>query len=772
MPNHDQLEKNLHCSKSDLLNHQGFIVNLKTLSPRKEDNSNFFSPHLLNLREERKKESRDQKPLPNNFLNLKSHLEKNFVYPETICQSQPSALTYSQTTRPFETNFSKIDQIRPKYYFGQFIRNKKGTFYFTLLCLLAPVIILGFSFYQKFFDIKDGVLSKANVAYADIQDAQDYLKNENYQKASFAFSQASNGFSASIAETKKLGFLTNEILNLIPIKNKLASGPALLKTGEYLSESGKYLTAAMIPFQNLNPIYAEGQQTSEPNQLTFTEALEKSSDNILISLNNLQKAEKEIKNIDINSFEPNLREKIALIQNNVPLARYGLEKFIEFNKNLLLILGHDKPQKYLLLFQNNSEIRATGGFIGTYGLVDLNAGQISKIEIDGIYNPDGQMLEKISPPDPLRFTNNRWFSRDANWFPDFPTSAQKVASLLEKTGKPSVDGVIALTPNVMVELLKITGPIEMPEYNTTVDADNFVIQTEREVELEYNRAENRPKQFLTDLAPIVLNKIFNTKESNWPALISALSKAFLEKHILLYSFKPELQNFIISKGWGGEIKSSPRDYLQVVNTNINGGKTDNLIQETLDLSSEITDTGEIINTLEITRHHTGNNDWPSISNIDYIRVYVPKGSTLLEATGFNKVNLPSLTYEEMQYSKDPTLEEIRKTSIQDEASNTTITQEFNKTCFGNWVSVKPQEEVKVKIKYKLPFQIKTNILNNAVNYTLLAQKQSGSFDSRLNFNLKLPENLKMAWRYPTGNGLEWATILRTDQYFGTTLEKK
>ena len=67
-----------------------------------------------------------------------------------------------------------------------------------------------------------------------------------------------------------------------------------------------------------------------------------------------------------------------------------------------------------------------------------------------------------------------WTMHDANWFPNFPTSAEKVSWFYEKTGGRTVDGVIAITPELLRDLLAITGPIDMPEYDKTINADNFI----------------------------------------------------------------------------------------------------------------------------------------------------------------------------------------------------------------------------------------------------------------------------------------------------------
>lgn len=798
-------KENDSSQESELLLEDGRIVNLKMYAPQEEERRKLGSPYVLNLKSEDSREEDVRKSTPN-LLNLKGGQRKEqtpSISPLTCMQVRGSAERVSprkkesaEETVPLEENeeerapLSSKRRIAPIFPTKPTLQpqnlalpkkfiNKKAVAAFLILCLFFSSLVSGTAFLQKAFNLKKGVLEKVNIAYAQLNDAQNYLQTQDLDSASSSFERASGNFSKAIDDTKQLGKAATQILEILPLPAKITMGPRLLKTGEYIANTGEYLTLSLQPFQNVSPIYEESSEiTQDRDRFTFTQAIIEARNNLEQALTNTTAAETEIAEINSNRLDPDIQEKVEFLRQNIPFLKNNLQNILASTKYLLEILGHNQTKRYLLLFQNNNELRATGGFIGSYGILDLSEGQIKKLDIDGIYNPDGQLLPKISPPPPIRFTNTRWQTRDANWFPDFPTSARKIAWFFEKAGKPSVDGVIALTPPVMIELLKITGPIEMPEYDTTINADNFVLQTQKEVELEYDPKLNRPKKFLADLAPKVLNRILSTEKPEWLSLLAIFSKMLEEKHLLFYFFDQDLQQFVLNQSWGGELKESSQDYLLLVNSNINGGKTDGFIQETINLESTVHPDGSIINKVEIVRHHTGDYEWPSIKNIDYLRLYVPKGSTLLSASGdFAQVNIPSLTYEEMQYEKDPLLEEILESSKKHEESGTTITQELGKTCFGNWIVIKPQSTARVQFEYKLPFTVKSDILNDISKYTLLTQKQAGSFGSQLNFKLNLPSNLKAIWQYPDNTSSEetnitWNTVLDTDKYFGVALEKE
>lgn len=785
--------QNQSLEKDKFLLEDGRIVNLKifTLRIEEKERERIKSPYVLDLRKESKEKEPKADHIPN-LLNLKIipevNQEKNL---EILCpppkeetkeeifiipKEEPSVFSPPESKKnlaPFPSSPLLLLERSLSALSATKIIPKKSFITFFILCLFFSSLISGIAFCQKLFNLKNSILSRVNVAYAELSEAQAHLGNQEYDLASSSFKHASNNFSRALSDAQTLGKVTMQALELAPLPTKIALGPRLLKTGEYIASTGEYLTLALKPFQNINPIYGEAGNEG----LNLTQAFLEAYDNLKIALVNTERAEEEIQKIGDENLDKDLEEKITFLAQNIPLLKASLSNILSSNEDILEILGHNEPKRYLLLFQNNNEIRATGGFIGSYGILDLDEGRIKKLEINGIYDPDGQMLMKVAPPPPIRFVNTRWQTRDANWFPDFPTSARKTSWFFEKTGGPSVDGVIALTPPLMVELLKTTGPIPMPEYETTISADNFVMQTQREVEVEYNQEQNRPKQFLADLAVKVLDKILSTEKPEWTSLLKIFSQMAEEKHLLFYLFDDDLQEFILKNNWGGEMKKPSQDYLSVVNSNINGGKTDGMIKEVINLDITINSDGSIINEVEITRHHTGNYEWPSINNIDYLRLYVPEGSSLISASGFDKVNIPPSSYEEMQYERDPLLEEINKTSKTDEASGTVVTREFGKTCFGNWVAVKPQEIAKVRFKYQLPFKVRPDLLHDIDKYTILAQKQAGSLGSEFHFKLNLPSGLKMIWHYPEEvreseeRVITWDTILATDKYLGIALEK-
>jgi len=310
--------------------------------------------------------------------------------------------------------------------------------------------------------------------------------------------------------------------------------------------------------------------------------------------------------VDIQDIPAEKRGQFLLVKRNLPTF-IGLVKSFDRHEALFEeLLGGNGPRKYLFLLQNNQEMRATGGFIGSYALMDMNGGVMRRFFVDGIFNPDGQLKENIVPPKAIQKVSAAWSLHDSNWFPDFPKSAEKAIFFYEKTGGPTVDGVITLTPTLMQKLLSVTGPITLPQYGLTVDEDNFIPIIQEQVEVKYDKEENQPKKILADLTALLLEKVFTSQDKTALYKIAeALVEGLNEKQMLIYMRHRETEALIDAAGWSGRVLKASGDYLSVIHTNINGYKTDGVIDETIRHQAEIENDGSIIDTVAITRTHRG-----------------------------------------------------------------------------------------------------------------------------------------------------------------------
>lgn len=621
-------------------------------------------------------------------------------------------------------------------------------FSWTAVFLIAVCLVGSAGIYiKKGISTEKKVLGISKEAYGNVNGAIESAKGQDFLVSSDKFKEAYQNFSEMSDSLRKLGTGVISISRFIPGASKLSSGYYLTQAGKELSLAGEKVSQMATITNDLKNKSANNERQADISVLQIFLSFEK---DLNIIKGHLIEAQENLNKVKTDDIPVENQAELISLKTKLPIVIAAVDEFSANSHIGADFLGANGPRKYLFLFQNNQEMRATGGFIGSYGILDISGeGKIRNFFIDGIFNPDGQLTDMVVPPKPIQKISAAWSLHDSNWFPDFPTSAKKAMSFYEKTGGPTVDGVITLTPTVMQKLLEITGPIEMPDYEVVLTKDNFIQNIQYEVEEDYDKEENRPKKILSDLAPIILDRLAQTKDmETLLKTMNILGAAFEEKHILLYFSNQELQKIISDIGWSGELLETSNDYLSVVNTNINGYKTDGVVEEKIDQNVEILSNGDIIDTITIKRKHTGGNtqyEWWNKVNANYMRVYVPRGSTLLEVEGQTReINKDVLDYKSLGYEED---EDVKKEESQmkiDEKTGTRVYNEKNKTVFANWVYVSPQEEVTVKYKYLLPFRADNNQEFNS--YSLLAQKQSGSLGDEFGFSLSYPSDWKDEWK--------------------------
>ena len=193
--------------------------------------------------------------------------------------------------------------------------------------------------------------------------------------------------------------------------------------------------------------------------------------------------------------------------------------------------------KYLILFQNNMELRPTGGFIGSFSIISFDKGRMTEIVVNDVYSADGQLKGHVDPPEALRIHlgEGGWYLRDANWDPDFSISADKIEWFLDKEINTKVDGVIAIDLSFVQKLLKITGPINLVDFSKTITAENIYINTQNEVESDFFPGSIKKASFLTSLSKELISAVQQIKSDKYFALIKEIYSSLEERHLQLFS---------------------------------------------------------------------------------------------------------------------------------------------------------------------------------------------------------------------------------------------
>lgn len=378
----------------------------------------------------------------------------------------------------------------------------------------------------------------------------------------------------------------------------------------------------------------------------------------------------------------------------VPMSAERREKLKTVGYFADYLMKKDGEEKtYMLLFQNNMEVRPGGGYIGSFGIVKIKDGKITLLQAHDLSNFDGRVPDGTPPPYPIKETLNvtSWKLRDSNWSPDFPTNAQKAEEFYYMgKGEEKFDGIIAVNTNVLSSFLKITGPVEVEGYPGTYDSENAVLNLEYQVEQgAYKQGEKRGdrKSIMAPLADAIIKKAADLDNSKKIDLAEMLLDDLNSKDIQLYFKDSELEKRAELAGWSGEVDENWNDdYLMLVDANMGSLKSDQVMKRSFEYKVDFS--GDVPKArLKITYNHTGKQkDWMTSDYLTYLRVYTPSESWLTDKKNIGDVK---------------------------------FVEDLGKKYFGTLVSVKLSQTKTIEFDYDLPKDFTSD------DYNLLIEKQSG-----------------------------------------------
>lgn len=443
-----------------------------------------------------------------------------------------------------------------------------------------------------------------------------------------------------------------------------------------------------------------------------------------------------------------LRVRVAFYQSLVEQAKSASVLMPE-----ITAIGGKKS--YLVLLQNNLELRPAGGFIGSYARLDFENGRLKDIKVDDIYNLDGALSEVIAPPQDLKndLGIERLYLRDSNYEPDFPTAARQASFFYRKEAGQPVQGVIAMDLKASGNLLDAVGGLDLPEYGEAVNGSNLFEKAISHAETNFFPGSQAKKNYLTSLQTQLFNKIFYLSKQNWPAIIQAIDKSLKEKHILVYLEDPSLFSYLASSNWSGVFsrgadkrEGETDDFLAVIESNMGANKANYYLQRKLTLNSSFTKEGKIMHKLKIYYKNTSPSDvFPAGKYKNRIKIYIPFGTKLTKA----KLDETDITNQFIPFS------------------------DYGRSAFSALIQIAPKEQKTLLFEYELLGPL--NFVNNSALYRMEIFKQPGIMSDPLDFILTYPINYKVAERPEEGDSgvqeIKIDTDMRMDRVFQFKIQK-
>lgn len=617
-----------------------------------------------------------------------------------------------------------------KYSFWQRKISFRSPFRGIAVLALVFLIAVGGVFFVGFKSIKEEVVERADFV------ADNFVSS---LKAAKDFDIA--GVGDSLKKNRQELSEIDRTLSREPVSLLLNAAskfvPSIKDTGSFLKDLGA-LNLNLIVLTDLVSDLQHNWfgyfRNNGPALVEKINTIKKLNNDIRSNIENLRNRSDSLNKLsDFDKFNRMVEGYYVKYSSNL----YALDEFLD---GILDILDSDREKKILLLFQNYSEIRPAGGFLGSYGVLTVKNGQMVGLDVGDIYWPDHPMNFdlKLIPPEPLQYITTDWGARDANWFFNFPTSAEAVISLLQsskiyKENNIKFEGAIAVNVKVLKSILKITGPIYLEDYDLEINEDNFLVELQREVEAGRDKKKgDNPKKVLAYLAPLIMKRLDNLSVEEAAYLLEAVNDHIKYKDIMFYFKDRRIANLLREYGLDGSVYSIPLgfwgSYLAVVDANIAGGKTDAFIKQDIQWSIDVASDGGIINDVLVKRIHQGGQEkdyWYNVLNKNYIKIFTNSDSTLLFMEGNDYIKPVRRDYNALgNYKKYPALEEIEDTKVFVKNFNVWYTKEFGKNVFSTWFNAPPGKEKNLKMRYSIP-PPNRKVVEEGEVFKLVFDRQSG-----------------------------------------------
>lgn len=527
------------------------------------------------------------------------------------------------------------------------------------------------------------------------------LQKGQFEESLFSIKQASDG----ILQAKSIYYSMGPIRNLGLLKNQFEVGDNLANLAT-LSSNAAYDTILGIQslYQSLKSVTGELSQSPE-GSFDLANIYLASADE------QLSKAQALIDNQDFKSNTPNLiKGRIDSLSERLKLYSDLVKKARGLSVLLPELVALDGNKSYLILLQNNGELRPTGGLIDSFVNLSFENGKLKNLQVSDVNSIDSQLKTHVEPPKEIKTDLNMkdYLLQDANWEPDFPTSARQISWFYTKETNQRAAGVVVIDISVVEDLLKVIGSLDMPDIKEKISSDNL-----------FEKAVQNKNTFGIVLVNALFNKLFFLPNQNWPGIAASLGKSLAEKHMSIYLEDPNLFSYVVSQKWAGVLpradKEASTDFLSLVEANLGLNKANFYLDRKTNLETVIGSDGEISHRLRVSYTNRSSSEiYPAGKYKNRLRVYLPFGTKLTKAL-----------WGEKDITKDVA-------SFVD----------YGRTGYSLLVELAPKEQKNLVLDYQTPLNL--DFKDRKASYRLDVIKQAGTLEDPFEWTMNYPINIKLS----------------------------
>ena len=577
-----------------------------------------------------------------------------------------------------------------------------------IIFLTLGLAVYGYFTVKSFTPSINALQSTGSGLAADFQSQDLGLAKEKAKALATEIEELNKQYS-QVAWTKAVPFLGSYTKD----------GQAAISAARSLVRSLDTLIISVEPYADLlgfktslqaTPAGTPKAQSIEDRIVFMAATLDKISPDLDKVAVDMEAAQKELNTIDPLRYPEKIagkevRSKIISLKSTVSESAQLLTQAKPLIKLLPDLLGNPNPKLYMVLFQNDAELRPTGGFITAYAYLRVTRGKIEPLGSYDIYDLDARLNKKVTAPSAIqRFLNEKTLNiRNVNFSPDFKISMDEFVKLYQNIpGVPKPDAIVAIDTTFPVEILKIIGPIGVggwgnfgPQIDPRCNCPQVVYALEEIADRPVNTVRIGRKAVLGPLMHSMMANAMGSPKHTWPSLINVVLNSIKDKHLLFYFYDPKTQLVAEDFNAAGRIKDYQYDYLHINDANFGGAKSDMFITRDVEQEIETSSDGKVIKTVKInySNPYKGSNCNLEAGKLclngnyrDYVRLYVPKGSTLISVTG----------------------SEVKEQTSED----------LGKTVFEAFFTMRPESSSKIVFKYELPQM-------DLSTYKMFIQKQPG-----------------------------------------------
>ncbi len=451
------------------------------------------------------------------------------------------------------------------------------------------------------------------------------------------------------------------------VSGQVQAAQSLTDMGQHLSRIGEVGVEVAAAVSSGAPMSSEGHLHPGEKLLAGLQALDPKLGLIASELN---QAKADRTRIPRSGLLPQLSGAVRRFDSTVNLSsvEQSVAQLRADEAAIRALLGAEHASTYLVLEQDPAELRATGGFVGTVGFLQFDHGRMAPFEPKNVYDIDrsSQSRSIVEPPRPFQVTFhlNSWQLRDSNWSPDFPTAAHQAETFLSSEAHREVDGVVAIDPFFIQNVLSVTGPVQIPETGDVVDEHNFFQLSLTRIE-GLHGSTSVSKMFLSQAAKAIFARLTAVPPGKWFSLLQVFQRGCDSRSLQAYFHNDVVETMVSRHHCDGRLQPIVGDGVMIVDSNVGGNKDDFWMKRGFNLSLQVQPDGSVTHTLGL--HYEGISPHDPLTGTwgytGWLRVYLPpsaivrsvSGASLSVSTDLGRRLLQGWLYVQFDHAVDVTI---------------------------------------------------------------------------------------------------------------------